>query len=80
MSSIGEDQEGRILAAVHGLVISRVQARLSPEKRGIRALEPIQSRVPGAVAAALEQAVAEVLAEVEKEVEAGESFMPEERP
>lgn len=78
MASIGESQEERILAAVNGLVIARVQARLPIEKRGIRAIDPIRERVPGAVSAALETVVSEVFAEVEKLIDPAEPFAPDE--
>lgn len=78
MTSIGENQEERIMSAVFGLVCGRVQARLPADKRGIRAIEPIRARVVGTVTAALDAAVEEILAEVVEEVESAEPFAPEE--
>jgi hypothetical protein len=80
MSSIGEGQEARILSAVYGLVIARVQARLPAGKRGLRALEPISDRVPEAVRRALDDVVDAIATEVEREVESAEPFAPEEEP
>lgn len=66
---VREETEAKILDAVASLVAARVQERLSPGRRGLRARDPIRERVPSEVAGALEAIVAKVAREVEAEVE-----------
>lgn len=64
-----EDQERRILEAFFSLVSSRVQAKLPPGRRGLRALDPIRTRIPGAVEGLLGAVVDKIAREVSAEVE-----------
>lgn len=69
MRTIRDDQEKRILETIYSLVATRIQDRLPPGRRGIRAIEPIRLLVPGAVQVMLESIVENLAKEVEKRVE-----------